>query len=237
MKCMTTETDQAHDMTTRRFTPRARHRWRALLLILTALVTASSASAAPAMSVSAAFEPRLGSYDALDDGLSAYGFAPVGSPFLPVWGLRGRAFFDGNGLFATFAMNAGVRVSTSPKVASPTVQNLSEFMGGVGYRLDSGLFAEIQGGFASHTMTVASSTDGGALVSLGPALHPRIGYSIQLFEPYGWFVAVVVGAHLHVPLGAPHQNPLWEEPFSRGAIGALTIGIESGFGLQTQDRP
>jgi hypothetical protein len=207
------------------------------LLFLLICMAAASASASPAMTVSAAFEPRLGSYDALDDGLAAYGFAPVGSPFLPVWGLRGRAFFDGDGLFATFAMNAGVRVSTSSLGAAPTVQNLSEFMGGVGYRLDSGLFAELQGGFASHTMTVASATDGGALVSLGPALHPRVGYAIQLFEPYGWVVAVVVGAHLHLPIGAPHQNPLWEEPFSRGAIGALTIGIESGLGLQSQDRP
>ncbi len=43
------------------------------------------AVAAPSMAISAAFEPRIGTYAALDDKLAAYNFAPVGSPFLPAW--------------------------------------------------------------------------------------------------------------------------------------------------------
>jgi hypothetical protein len=202
-----------------------------------ALSLGVSARAAPSMALSAAFEPRLGTYAALDDKLTAYNFAPVGSPFLPAWGLRGRAFFDDDGLFATFGMSSGVRVSTAAQAVSPTVQNLSEFMGGVGYRLDNGLFAEVLGGFASHTMTVASATDGGALVSLGPAAQLRVGYALQLFEPWGWFLAVVVGANGQLPLGKPHTNPLWEEPFTRGSVGALTIGIESGLHLRLPEHP
>jgi hypothetical protein len=53
-----------------------------------------------------------------------------------------------------------------------------------------------------------------------------------LFEPFGWFIAATVGVSLHVPVGAPHRNPLWEEPFRRGVLPAFTMGLESGLGLK-----
>ncbi len=201
--------------------------------LLASLSVASSrtAEAAPALALSVAFEPRFGPYTALDPALVEYGFSPVASVFFPVWGLRGRVFFDGN-LYASFAMNTGFNLHAAPG-RLPTVQNLAELMGGTGYRFDNGLFIELLGGFTSHLTNLAATTGGGALTSLGPSFHPRVGYSLQLGRPLGVFLAVVAGANIHVPVGAPHANPLWEASFARAVLPTFTLGVEVGFSLRT----
>lgn len=200
-----------------------------LLGVLGALMLAApDASATPSMSLSFGFEPRVGAYAAQDQELSAYGFAPVASAFLPVWGLRGRLYFA-SGLFGQLAMSYGLRVA--PGDPSPTTISLTETTVGAGYRLPMGLFASLDLGFTAHTLSLGSLSDGGALVYLGPSIHPRVGWAKQLSGPLGSFLAVSLGVNVQFPLGSPHTNPLWEESFARAALPALTLGVESGFGL------
>ncbi len=182
-----------------------------------------------AMALSFAYEPRLGTYAALDDALLDYGFTPVGGGLLPAWGLRGRAFFAG-GSFLQLSMTAGLRSSEGDPI--PTVSTLTESTAGTGYRHRSGAMASMDLGFSVLTQSVASELEGGALVYMGPVAHPRIGWSRQLSGPVGPFLAVVLGGSLQLPVGDPHRNPLWEEPFDRKLVGAVTLGIESGLGLQ-----
>lgn len=196
-------------------------------IVLVGLLVAPAAAAPPDMSVSFGFEPRLGTYDALDDALRAHHYAPVDSPLLPAWGLRGRVFFD-SGVFAQLAMSYGLRVAAG--TPAPTTTTLTETAGGVGYRLENGLFASLDAGFSAVTQSVSSALDGGALVYLGPSVHPRVGWSWLASQPMGWFVAVSAGINVHLPIGASHSNPMWETSFDRGAITAFTLGIESGLG-------
>jgi len=187
-------------------------------------------AAPPRVAVSFGFEPRVGGYASLDQRLTAYGFSPVGTAFLPAFGLRGRAFFA-NGLMVGLSMTYGVGTG---REALPTTTTLTETTAGIGYRLPSGVFASLDAGFSFLTQTVASRTGGGALLYPGPVVHPRIGWAWQFFEPFGWFIAASVGLSVHLPVGAPHRNPLWEESFQRGALPALTIGLESGLGLEAK---
>lgn len=197
-------------------------------LVVLLLVGAARAQAAPGMSLSFGFEPRVGTYAADDAQLADYGFAPVGSALLPAWGLRGRAFVTER-LFVGLAMTYGLRVAEGP--VAPTTVTLTETALGAGYRFPWGGFASVDVGFAAQTTTLASRTDGGALVQLGPVVHPRVGWARQFTAPFGWFLAVSAGVNLHFPLGAPHSNPLWEASFRRAVQPALTLGIESGLGL------
>ena len=199
-----------------------------LLPTLLTLLAPSAHAAEPAMGLSFAFEPRVGTYTASDELLGDYGFTPVGSAFLPAWGLRGRVF-AGSGTFLAMSVTNGISVSKGGLV--PTVSSLNESTAGVGHRLDSGAMASLDAGISVLTQTVGSDLEGGALVYMGPVLHPRIGWSRQLGEPLGSFVALVVGGTLQFPVGTPHDIPLWEESFQRRTIGTLTIGIESGVGL------
>ena len=182
------------------------------------------------MSVSFGFEPRIGTFAQLDTRLQAYGFAPVTSPVMPTWGLRGRAFF-GKGLFAALTMTAGFRATPGPGI--PTTLSVTETTGGLGYALPWGLFGSLELGFSALTQTVGSSREGGALVFLGPVVQPRVGWLRQFFEPFGWFIAVSVGANLHLPIGPAHTNPLWEERFQRTTIGSFTVTLESGLGFRS----
>jgi hypothetical protein len=183
----------------------------------------------PAMALSFGFEPRVGNYAALDDRLAGYGFTPVKSAFLPAWGLRGRALFGG-GSFAQMSMTYGIAVAGAQKI--PTVTTLIETAGGPGYLHSSGVLASVDFGFSVLTHAVASELEGGALVYKGPLVHPRVGWGRQFGGPVGPFVALVVGATLQLPAGPAHSIPLWEEPFERRLVSALTVGIESGLGLQ-----
>ncbi len=125
-------------------------------------------------------------------------------------------------------MTYGLKIS--PGDLAPTTTTLSEVAAGIGYRTNSGMFASLSVGFSSLIQVLSSNIDGGALVYLGPALHPRVGWSWLASRPLGWFIAATAGLNLHIPIGSPHTNPLWDEPFHRSTIPAFTLGIESGFG-------
>ena len=194
-------------------------------MLLLMPVTAAGAD----VSVSFGFEPRVGAYASQDPEFEAHGYAPVGSAVLPAWGLRGRLFFD-SGLFAQLTMSYGLRVA--PGTPAPTTVTLIDTTAGLGYRFPWGGFAALDVGFEAMTVAVSSALDGGALVYLGPSVHPRIGWLAQVTEPLGWFVAITAGLNLHLPVGRPHANPLWEHPFRQSVIPAFTLGLESGFGLK-----
>ncbi|MFT5681675.1 MAG: hypothetical protein ACI8RZ_002581 [Myxococcota bacterium] len=202
------------------------------MLLLLASSLSSAGQTAPGMGLTFGFEPRFGNYTALNDTLLDYDFTPVESAFLPAWGLRGRVFLAG-GPFISMSMTYGLAVAEG---AIPTVSTLIESTGGAGYRHDSGWMVSMDAGLSVLSQSVASSTDGGALIYMGPVIHPRIGWSRQFGEPMGSLLAIVVGGTLHRPVGSVHSIPLWEESFDRNLIGALTIGIESGVGLTTGAR-
>jgi hypothetical protein len=175
------------------------------------------------LAFSFAFEPRIGSYAALDSKLRGYDFTPVRSPYLSAFGVRGRAWLN-NGLLIEMAMTYGIGVADG---GVPTVTTAIDSGAGVGYMAPFGLFATMGMGFGVLTQSVASTSEGGALVYRAPFVHPRVGYAIMRSA---WFGAVSAGFVLHTPVGPAHEQPLWEEPFRRPTIHAFTIGIESGFG-------
>lgn len=200
-----------------------------VLTLLTIVVFAAEPHESPleGLSLSFAFEPRIGSYRALDPKLRTYGFARVGSPYLTAFGLRGRTWLP-NGFLVELAMTYGIGVADAERgVGAPTVSTLIDSGAGVGYMAPFGLFASMGAGFGVLTQSVGSTSEGGALVYRAPFIHPRVGYAIMRSA---WFGAVTAGFVLHAPVGPAHEQPLWEEPFRRPTIHAFTIGIESGFG-------
>jgi len=179
-----------------------------------------------AIGLSFAFEPRVGNYPALDDDLRAYGFAPVDSLMQPTWGLRGRVRLR-SGVVLGMAMTYGFRRSDHPSTPAPTTSTLVDTSMSTGYWARFGLIATVDLGFSSFIHAVGSTTEGGALVYLGPSVHPRVGWA---FVGRGPMVALTVGYNLHIPVGPAHRQPVWEQPFDRPALHAFTIGVESGFG-------
>lgn len=182
-----------------------------------------SPEALEGVSVSFAFEPRVGSYAALDPALRSYGFAPVRSPYLTAFGLRGRTWLR-NGFLLEMAMTYGIATAEG---TVPTVTTAIDTGVGAGYMAPFGLFATMGMGFGVLTQAVGSTSEGGALVYRAPFIHPRVGYALQRSA---WFGAISAGFVLHAPVGPAHEQPLWEESFRRPTIHAFTIGIESGFG-------
>lgn len=178
------------------------------------------------MSLSFAFEPRIGSYAALDEKFRAYEFTPVRSPYLTAFGLRGRAWLPSGFLFE-LTMTYGIGTADPAAEGVPTVTTMTDSGAGAGYMAPFGLFATMGVGFGVMTQSIASTAEGGALVYRAPFVHPRVGYALMRSA---WFGAVTAGFVVHAPVGPPHQQPLWEEPFSRPTIHAFTLGIESGFG-------
>ena len=108
----------------------------------------------------------------------------------------------------------------------PTTTHLVTMGGLLGYALYGGTAVEAEVGFASQAVTVGSERQGGALVYLGPYLHPRLTYTVSPREP---FLQVSLGYYLHVPVGAAHSNPLWEDSFDVPVIHAGTLSVEIGF--------
>lgn len=186
----------------------------------------AEAPAVDAVAVSFAFEPRFGGYRALDEQLRAYRFAPVGSPAQLAWGLRGRMRLR-RGLYVGMAMTYGFRQADHASTPVPTTTTLIDTAVGAGYWARMGLFAGLDVGFASLSHSVGSDKEGGALVYLGPSIHPRVGWA---FVGRGPMVAITVGYNLHVPVGPAHTQPLWEASFERPVVHAFTVGLESGFG-------
>jgi len=78
-------------------------------------------------------------------------------------------------------MTYGLRLANGGRV--PTSTTLTETTAGLGYRLPFGLFGSLDAGFSALTQSVGSTVDGGALVYLGPVVHPRIGWAHQFFAP------------------------------------------------------
>ncbi|MCH9686527.1 MAG: hypothetical protein K0V04_34155 [Deltaproteobacteria bacterium] len=173
-----------------------------------------------------AFEPQVGSLAALDDQLRAYGFAPVGSVFLPTWGLRGRMRLR-SGLYVGMSMSYGLRNNRDAISPVPTTTTFVDTAIGAGYWAPFGLLAGLDVGFASVVHSVGSEQEGGALVYLGPSLHPRVGWA---YVGQGPSVVITAGYLVHIPVGSPHSQPLWEASFERPAIHSFTVGLESGFG-------
>ncbi|MCR9166557.1 MAG: hypothetical protein ACE37F_01465 [Nannocystaceae bacterium] len=175
------------------------------------------------LAFSFAFEPRIGSYAGLDSRLRAYDFTAVRSPYLNAFGVRGRAWLN-NGFLLEMAMTYGIGVARGEV---PTVTTAIDSGVGAGYMAPFGLFATMGVGFGVLTQSVASTSEGGALVYRAPFIHPRVGYALQRSA---WFGAISAGFVLHAPIGPAHEQPLWEDPFRRPTIHAFTIGLESGFG-------
>ena len=174
-----------------------------------------------------AFEPRVGSYRAVDDTLRDYGFVPVGSPVLLTYGLRGRVWTEGGWVLGG-AMSYGFAKRESSDNPVPTTMTRIETMASAGHQLGAGFDVTLDAGFAVHGLSVGSTVQGGALIYMGPALQPRVGWVPPL---RGAFFRVVVGYSILFPLNEPHSQPLWEDDFRQLPIHAFLFGIESGFEL------
>lgn len=174
------------------------------------------------------FEPRLGSYRDLDTTLADYGFAPVAKLHLLSFGLRGRIFTPRGWIFGG-TMSYAFALSHAPDNPVPTALTHLETSLRAGHQLGLGFDTTLSLGFNSHTLSVGSTAQGGALLYLGPSIQPQVGYTL----PTGTaFLHLFVGYALTVPVGAAHQNELWEEDFSRPAVHAFAFGIESGFAFK-----
>ncbi|MFT5584855.1 MAG: hypothetical protein ACI9VR_002442 [Cognaticolwellia sp.] len=193
-----------------------------LLLLLTNVALAN-----PSASILAGFEPRLLGITGSDDTLQEYGFAPVGSPFLPTWGLRGRVDQE-SGWTTTMAMSYGFALRQEEGNPVPTTTNQVLLGSGPGHTLGARGHVGAVFGFASIGHTVGSSLQGGALTYLGPYVEPRA--SLRLVDGSG-VVELSVAALAHFPVGAAHSQSIWEDDFDRSVIGGLSIALHVGSGV------
>lgn len=173
------------------------------------------------------FEPRLLSITTNDEALRDHGYVPVGSPFLPSWGLSGR-IEQPSGLTTGFAMSYGFALRAGDPV--PTTTTLVLLGGGPGHVLGPA-HVGVHAGFANVGHTVGSATGGGALVYLGPYLEPRL--SLGLLDGPG-VVEVSLAGLLEVPVGPAHHNALWEEPFRRAVLGGASVALVGGLGTEAR---
>lgn len=207
--------------------------YRFVFILAPLLLVASPAWAddVPWSSASFGVEPRLGTYRQGDERLVEYGFAPIASPLMVTWGLRARFSFGGD-VYLPLIMTYAFSSTSADENPVPTTSTLIESGAGVGYKTSRGMFVEGVAGFGVLSHTVGSPIEGGALVYMGPTIHPRVGYMWSLDRQTSPMFAVSVGYALHLAPGSAHQNPLWEEPFDRVATHALTLGFESGLQLR-----
>ena len=182
-----------------------------MLWLLTSLAIAGSSGA-----MTVGFEPRVLTITGSDDALEDYGFAPVRSPFLPTWGLRGRIDAD-TGWTTTF------RYARTNPVPTTTSQVLLGF--GPGHTVGPRGHLGAVFGFGSLGHTVGSTRQGGALTYLGPYLEPRASYR-AIDGPA--VLELSVAALAHLPVGPAHRQAFWEEDFRRPLIGGLSIGLHAG---------
>ncbi len=187
----------------------------------------SAALAAPSASILAGFEPRLLSITVNDDTLDAYGFAPVRSPFLPTWGLRGRIDQD-SGWTTTLAMSYGFALRRQDTNPVPTTTNQVLMGFGPGHTLGKRGHLGAVLGFASLGHTVGSDVQGGALTYLGPYIEPR--GSMRLVDGPA-VIELSIAALAQLPIGPAHSQSLWEDDFRRPVIGGLSIGVHAGPGV------
>lgn len=195
--------------------------------MILALLCAAAAAAPPATSIDFAFEPVISSITADDDRLSAYGFAPVGAPVLPSWGVRARHRFA-SGLTIGAGMVSGFASHRADGNPVPTTTTWTRSGWAVGYASPGRLLAEGEVGFASLTHTVGSDVQGGALVYLGPYVHPRGGLVLRSAPQH---LELQAGYLLQVPVGSAHDQPLWEEDFRRPVVHGATLAVQIGLGV------
>ena len=189
--------------------------------MLTLLPVAWSADA----SIAYSFEPSVLSLRDHDAALEEHGFAPVRSPLLLTHGVRGRVRYDGG---FTLGLSMAMAFTASEGDPVPTTTSLTRLAYTVGVCVDDRWTFETDVGFASLSHTVGSAIQGGALVYLGPWLQPRAGV-ITLPTPA--HLELQLGYALHLPVGAAHQQPLWEEPFTRRLVHGPTLSLVTGFGI------
>lgn len=171
------------------------------------------------------FAPRFGSFTSLDDELQDYGFAPVAKPYLLTYGLRARVYAP-RGMIVGGTMNYAFARSDSPGNPVPTTTSRVEVLARAGHQLGYNFEASLGLGFGVHSHSLGSERQGGALVYMGPVLQPEVGYTLPL-EPS--FVHLSLGYSLLLPLGAAHDQVLWEADFRRPVIHSFMLGVESGF--------
>lgn len=190
------------------------------------LTVLRDAVAAPAAAVLFSFEPHFANLNANDAELADYGFAPVGGRFLPVYGVRGSFTYDSGLVVGMFAASGfgSAQDDATPVPTTTTWTKIGYTLGWAGW---GPLVASADLGFGALTHTVGSTAQGGALLYLGPFLHPHLAV-VPLSAPAR--LSVSAGWLMQLPLSEPHQQPLWEEDFSRPLVHGPTIAINVGMG-------
>jgi hypothetical protein len=177
-------------------------------------------------SLSSIFEPQIiFNLTDHDDTMEDYLYQPVGSPFLPAWGLQGK-FYEASGF--TFGMKSlyGFRSILSEGKDKSTTLTLTKTGFLSGYTFDSKFSLMMEAGFASLAQTASSDIDGGAMVYLGPYIQPEVTYYLNFSR---WFGELSAGFYLHFPLGEVHNIPLWEESFQHLYLYGFSISFATGF--------
>ncbi|MED5371206.1 MAG: hypothetical protein VX899_09345 [Myxococcota bacterium] len=195
-------------------------------MTLLLLLGLGDARAQTSSSIVFEFNPQFTSVHQNDAELEAYGFAPVGGRFTPQYGVRG-VYGMASGLRMGLVASAGFSSNQAQDNPVPTTTNWTQIGGIAGYRLHERVAADLELGFGSLTHTVGSERSGGALLYLGPYAQPQVNL---ILSEAPWAFALGVGWMLHVPVSAPHSQPLWEEEFKRGVVQGPVLSLQSGFG-------
>lgn len=195
-----------------------------LMIVLGCSAGAHAGEPAPAR-IAFTVEPHLATVTQSDEALEDYGFAPVGSPLLPTWGLRARIDHP-SGLTVGAAMSYGFTLSRAEATPVPTTTTAARLGSHLGYRPTAWLEVGGDLGFAALTHQVGSEVQGGALTYLGPYAAPRA--TARLLDGPAT-LEVALGWSLHLPLGPAHRQPLWEEGFSRTLIHGPLAALQLGF--------
>lgn len=192
------------------------------MILLSAL---QAALAGPAAAVVFSFEPTFANLTANDAELADYGFAPVGGRFLPVYGVRGAFTYDSGLVIGMFA-SSGFGSTSEDGNPVPTTTNWTRIGYSIGWERRP-LVASADVGFSALTHSVGSTVQGGALVYLGPLVHPQV--SVVLLDAPSR-VSLAAGWLVQIPLSQPHQQPLWEEPFDRTLVHGPSVAVQVGMG-------
>jgi len=192
------------------------------------LLLALAAEARPDADITYAFEPHLLSITANDETLEAYGFNPVGSPFVPTHSVRAALEWE-SGLRVGMAMSTAFTANSGDNSPVPTTVSASKIAYHVGHVLTGPLRGGLDGGFGVMSHAVGSEVQGGALTYLGPLLQPRL--QLRLLDQQA-VVALSAGYTLHFPVGRAHNIALWEEDFNRTVIHGPLLAIQMGLGTK-----
>ena len=175
-------------------------------------------------SITPFFEARFPSVDQSDALLQDYGFEPVGRRLLPTYGLRAK-FWLSNGWRLGGAMAYGFALSEGDVSDVPTTTSFLSMTFSTERHINHGIALGVDTGFALIQHTVGSTEQGGGLLYPGPMLHPKAYWSTSfgnlLVEPS-------IGYLIQFPLGAAHDNPLWEASFQRSIIHGFVVSIHLG---------